>query len=277
MGGGAAVRVVEVPILALMHLLLALVAATPAPDVKEIVARSVANNQADWKAAPQFTYTEHDVAVKGGKKTTHTYRVLMIDGSPYNEPIAVNGQELSPAAKRAEDQKRQREMERRLHESPEARSRRIAEYETGRRQDHALMQEMIAGFSFRLDGMETVNGRNCYKVDASPNPAYVPKSRETQVLKGMRGTLWIDSQAYQWVKVHASVFRPVAFGLFIAHVEPGTEFLLEEAPVEGSLWMPSHFETKVNAKVLFFGYKTQELETYSNYRRANKPGERVSK
>ena len=49
----------------------------------------------------------------------------------------------------------------------------------------------------------------------------------------MRGKMWIDTRQYQWVKVHAEVFRPVAFGLFIAHVEPGTEFTLEESPIGG--------------------------------------------
>jgi hypothetical protein len=35
----------------------------------------------------------------------------------------------------------------------------------------------------------------------------VPKSRETKVLTGMQGTMWIDTKTYQWVKVTASVFR----------------------------------------------------------------------
>ncbi len=234
------------------------------PDVNDIVARSVANNQADWRAAPQFSYTMREV---NGKGANHTYRVTMIDGSPYSETIAINGEPLSAQAKAAEDEKLRREQWKRQHESADARAKRIAAYEAGRKQDHALMQEMIAGFTFHLDGIETLDGRRCYKISASPNPSYVPKSRETQVLKGMRGTLWIDSEAYQWVQVEAAVFRPVAFGLFVAHVEPGTSFLLREGPVEGNIWMPTYFETRVNAKILFFGYKTLEQDSYSDYTR----------
>lgn len=241
--------------------------AAPAQDVKDIVARSVANNQADWKIAPQFTFTEHDVIVKSDQRTVKTYRVHMIDGSSYYETLSVGGVELSAPALQREAQKLARETDRRRHENPAARQRRIAEYEKGRRQDHLLMQQMIAGFAFKLAGMETANGRQCYKVEASPKPGYVPISRETQVLKGMRGTLWIDSTAYQWVRVEASVFRPVAFGLFIAHVEPGTEFLLEEAPSAGNIWMPSYFETRVKANILFWSHNSLDQETYSDYHR----------
>jgi hypothetical protein len=84
----------------------------------------------------------------------------------------------------------------------------------------------------------------------------------------MRGTLWVDTQAYRWVKVHAEVFRPVAFGLFFARVQPGTEFSLEEKPVTESLWLPSHFSMAVNAKVLFLSRRSTDDETYFNCRPA---------
>jgi hypothetical protein len=67
--------------------------------------------------------------------------------------------------------------------------------------------------------------------------------------------------------VTAAVFRPVAFGLFLAHVQPGTEFTLEEAPVEGDLWLPAHFQVKVDAKVLLWSRRSVDNETYSDYRR----------
>ena len=46
------------------------------------------------------------------------------------------------------------------------------------------------------------------------------------------------------------VFHLVAFGLFIAHVYPGTEFMLEEAPLAGNIWLPSHFSMNVKARML---------------------------
>ena len=245
-----------------------------AQDVNEIVARSLKNSQTDWNVAPQYSFTETDVTTSGGSRTEKTFQVTMIDGSPYNELIRMNGKELDSNQKAREQKKLANETARRQHESASARQHRIAHYTAERHQDQALMREMIAGFTFKLAGTETAGGRECYRVEAAPKPGYVPKSRETKVLKGMRGTLWIDVKDYQWVRVEASVFRPVTFGLFIAHVQPGTEFVLEQKPVNGDVWMPSYFEMKVNAKIIFLSHNSLEQDRYSDYQRTAqaKPG-----
>ena len=238
-----------------------------APDVETIVSRSVANNQANWTAAPRFNFTEHDVATKSGEESSRTYEVLMIDGAPYQKVLAVDGRKMNADELKHEDREMQREIEKR-RESRAFRNRRIEEYERSRHQDHALMHEMIKGYTFKLAGKETVDGRECFRVNASPRPSYVPPNRETKVLTGMRGTLWIDTGTYQWVKVTAHVFRPVTFGLFIAHVRPGTEFTLEQAPVEKNIWLPTHFEMRVNARIMWWSHNSIDDETYSDYKPA---------
>lgn len=254
------------PVFALAFLL-----TNPASNATQIVQRSVANTTYDWNLAPQYNFTEHDVIVKHGVKTVKTYQVLMLEGSPYNKLIAVNGQPLSAAAAAAQDQKLQQETAHRRSESPSAHQKRVADYERERRQDHALMAEMARAFDYKLAGQETVNGRLCYILDATPKAGYEPISRETKVLKGMRGRMWIDTQNYQWVKVHAEVFRPVTFGLFIAHVEPGTQFNLEDEPVSGNVWLPAHFSVRVKARILFASRNSLDDETYSNYHPAATP------
>lgn len=238
------------------------------PDAKQIVARSVANTQADWNAAPQYDFTERDLITPDGRNT-RKYRVLMIDGSPYNELIGTNGRPLPKEQAEAEARKLQREVAKRQHETRSQRQKRVAEYERERRQDNELLKTMIEGFSFRLAGEATVDGRRCFVLQGTPKPGFQPTSRETEVLKGMRGTMWIDEQQYQWVKVQAEVFRPVTFGLFIARVRPGTQFTLEQQPVQGNLWLPSHFSMRVKATVLHFvPHNSFDDETYRDYHRA---------
>jgi hypothetical protein len=231
----------------------------------------VENNERNWAAAPQLQFTEHDLITKGGKLTDRTYRVIMIDGSPYEKSLAVNGRPVSEAEARAEDEKLRREENSRRRETPQARTKRIAAYEKERRQDQALMREMVHAFDFRLAGRERVDGRECFRIDATPKPGYDPPSRDTKVLTGMKGTLWVDTAEYQWVRVHAAVFRPVAFGLFVAHVQPGTEFTFEESPVEGGLWMPAHFRVQLRAAVLFWSRDSVDDEAYSDYVRSADP------
>jgi hypothetical protein len=237
------------------------------PDAQELVRRSVENNEKNWKAAPEYSFTESDVIVKGGQTTRRTYRVVMIDGSPYNQVLAENGEPLTGARAATEQQKLQQETARRRAETPAVRQRRIAAYQRERRQDHALMREMTKAFDFKLTGQESVNGHDCYVLVAEPRAGYRPINRDTRVLTGMRGNMWIDSREHQWVKVRAEVYRPVSFGLFIAHVQPGTEFTLEEGPVAQGIWLPVRFATKVRATVLLWSRNSTDDETYSNYHR----------
>jgi hypothetical protein len=252
--------------------LIALAIASVAPvlasnTVQEIVQRSVQNANADWAAAPQFAFRERDVVTQHGSQTTKTYQVTMMEGSPYNKLIAINDQPLPPAQAEEESRKYQRETDRRRKETASERQKRVTKYQTERRQDHALMSEMMKAFDFALRGQETVNGRGCFVLAATPRVGYQPRSRDTKVLLGMRGEMWIDVEQYQWVKIHAEVFRPVTFGLFIAHVQPGTEFTLEQTPVQNNIWLPSHFSTRVKATVLLFSKRSADDETYTGYQR----------
>ncbi len=191
----------------------------------------------------------------------------MIEGSTYNKLIALDGGPLPAYQKAEEDRKLQQEIDRRHKESPAERQKRLTKYERERQQDHALMTEMSKAFTFALAGQETVDGRRCFALTATPKPGYRPPNRETQVLKGMKGKMWVDTQQYQLVKLNAQVFRHVTFGLFFASVKPGTEFTLEQKPV-GNLWLPSHFQMNLNARVAFSSRRSVDDETYTNYHRA---------
>src|ERR1017187_4074520 len=184
----------------------------------------------------------------------------MIDGSQYNRWIAVNGHPLSPEQVRVEQRKMEAEIQRRVKHSREQRAKRRARYQKERTQDQAMMKEMAEAFQFKLAGEATVNGRAVYVLDATPKPGYVPKTRDTKVLTGMKGKLYIDKADAQWVKVEAEVIRPVSF-YAVATVSPGTKFELEQAPVGGGFWMPAHFAVRVNSNVLWVARNSSDDET----------------
>jgi hypothetical protein len=245
-----------------------LLAALTAPSPEEIVRKSVDAIQADWAQAPLYAYTERDVESKhNGPNLAKTYRVLMIDGSPYNMATAVNDQPLSASDKAAEQRKLEREIEKRRDESQRDRERRIAKYVKDRSHEHQMLQEMVHAFQFRLTGDAQIDGHACWVLDARPNPSYQGRSHESKVLKGMTGRLWIDKATNQWVKVHAEVIRPVSFYGFLAKVGPGTQFDLEEAPVSDNVWMPKRFRVLVHATALgLFNQNSTEDDTYRDYR-----------
>ena len=232
-------------------------------DVDAIIQRSVEANAVDWKAAPDYDYVERDRQQGGGTKT---YEELMILGSPYERLIAVNGKPLSPEQQAQEQQKLEATVVERQKESPQGRRQRIAKYEKEREGDDLMMEQLTKALDFKLVGEQRLGAQDVYVLKATPRPGYKPPNTEAKVLTGMEGKLWIDKQTFQWVKVEATVIRPVSIGGFLAEVEPGTHFELEKMPLAGNIWLPRHFAMKSQAKILFlFTRRSQADEVYYGY------------
>lgn len=232
------------------------------PDVQTIVQRSIASNEADWNAAPEYAYLEDDRTGENDR----TYEVTMILGSPYRRLIRVNGMALSPQAEQKELRRLEDARQQRRSESQAARKARIAKYDAERKRDHLLMEQLTKAFDFTLSGQENVASREVYVLQAVPRNGYTPPNMEARVLRGMEGELWIDKLTFQWVKVIARVIHPVSIAGLLARVEPGTYFELEKMPVTKDIWLPKHFAMKSRARILsLIGHKTQDDVTYSSY------------
>lgn len=234
-------------------------------DANTIVQRSVEANRRDWEAVPEFDCWERDRTGNG----TKTYEDIMILGTPYQRLVEVNGKRLTQAQAAEEKRKLENTVAERKSETPEKKAERIAKYEEERKRDHAMMDEMVKAFDFKLLGETRLGGHVVYSLQASPRKGYEPPNMETKALTGMQGKLWIDKKTFQWVKVEAEVTHPVSIKGFLAQVEPGTHFELEKIPVAPGIWMAKHFEMRSQAKILKVISKNgQEDETYFNYRKA---------
>jgi hypothetical protein len=235
-------------------------------DVATIVRRSFDANNRDWAAVPEFDNYERDRNKNGDK----TYAVTMLYGSPYERLIEVNGHPLPVVKQKQEQEKYDKAAAERQQESSDKRSQRIAKYQAERKRDHALLEQMTTAFDFRLTGKRVLNAYKVYVLKATPRKGYKPPNRDSEVLAGMQGTLWIDQQTFQWVKVEAHVIHPVRIEGFLAQVEPGTSFVVEKRPVTGDIWLASHFSMKSNAKVMFlFPHRGEEDDSYFHYQKAN--------
>ena len=67
------------------------------------------------------------------------------------------------------------------------------------------MEQLTKAFNFTLEGEQKLGPYDVYVLKATRRPGYVPPNRETRVLTGMEGRLWVDKKSYQWVKVEAHV------------------------------------------------------------------------
>jgi hypothetical protein len=238
-------------------------------NVTAIIQKSVAANDRDWDADPEFDYNETDRDGNG----TKTYQVTTQYGTPYERLVAINGKELSGSQKQQEQRKFDKAMAQRRAESPREKAARIAKFKAERRRDHAMLAQLTKAFDFTPQGEQQLGKFRVYVLKATPRPGYRPPDRDSRVLTGMEGTLWIDKNTYQWVKVEAHVMHPVSIAGFVAKVEPGTRFELEKAPVEGDIWLSKHFTMTASAKVMYLvSHHSQEDDTYFNYHRRQPQG-----
>jgi hypothetical protein len=235
-------------------------------DVHAILERSVAANQAAWKAAPEYTFDESDRDADG----TKTYEVTMLLGSPYSRLTQVNGQPLTEPEQQQQERKYQAELAKRRAESVAARQHRIAAYQQERERDHALLEQVTEAFDFTVVGREQRASRSAYHLHATPRPGYEPPNLHARALVAMAGDLWIDAATYNWISVTAEVQHPVTLAGFVARIEPGTYFELEYMPVPGGVWLPRHFVMRARSAILgVFHHGSHEDTTYFNYKRTS--------
>lgn len=231
-------------------------------QTQDIIRRSAEATHADWKRAPEFDFCETDKAKTG----TRTSAVFMIEGSPYYRLVQLNGEDLPAGQEAAERAKLDSIIQQRKHETPDQRAKRTAQYQKEREQDQALLNQMTIAMDFTYERNDVVDSHPVYVFGAKPRPDYHPTNMETEVLTGMQGKLWIDQSSLRWVRVEAQVVTPVSIAGFLARVEPGTHFGLEERPVDSDLWLPFHYTMEAHAKVVFlFQHSSQDDETYFHY------------
>jgi len=257
----------------LLLLALAPDGSTASADVSTILQRWTAANRADYEAAPGYDYSERDRDDDG----TRTYDVTMLFGSPYKRLVLVDDKPLSDDDRRKQDEQFQRARNDRSAESPEDRARRIAEYQKSRARARRIVEELPKAFDYRLSGRRTVGGRSMYVLQAVPRSGYHPPDTATEVLTGMRGEFWIDMSTGQLVRAVARVIHPVSIEGFLATVQPGTEFELEQVAVEDGIWLPSRLEIRSRSSIVFlFHHHRNEERRYFNYHKSAFERDRIS-
>lgn len=234
-------------------------------DVSDIVDRSMTVLRTAWEAVPGYAFVQRDETFRDNRSVSRTHQVVMIDGSDYYMPIAVNDVPL-PAAERAEQiRKLVAEKVRRDAETPAARQKRASDYTRQRMQNGQFIVEMPSAFRFTFEREEIQSeGFRTWVLAAEPRPHAGPVSREAKVLAGMKGFLWVEQGSYRIVRAEAEVLAPVSiFGIFV-RVLPGTRMEFATAP--GDPAMLSRFSRTIIVSRLWFHSTQKTISTYWGYR-----------
>ncbi len=242
-----------------------------AQSARDIVARSLKADQETVAVAAQYTYREQavvkelDSSDRATKTTTETHDVLFLGGKRYEHLIEKDGKPLPPREARKEQEKFDKATAEASRVSPEERQRRFAEYTRQRERQRDSVQGIPDAYNFTMLGRPVIDGRPCYLIQAEPRPGY--RGKNSNLLRRMRGKLWIDQQDYEWVRVEAAVLDDINFGLFLAKLSKGAEFRLERIRVNNEVWLPKKLTVKLSARALVKNFHFEQVTTYSDYRK----------
>jgi hypothetical protein len=240
----------------------------PPPDPAALL-KTVYENQKQIEATRKdYIFRRKDVEQaldsQGQVKSTEAreYEVYFVGPIPIERLVGKDGKPLSEGERRRQEEDVRRQ---------EAKARaRIAKRDAGSPPDKdelAIARFLAADRFFNLR-RETNQGREVYAMDFAPRPDFQPHSLSDKVIKSLGGTIWIDEQAKQVVRLEARLIAnlKVAGGL-VSSVQKGSNAILENRFVNNELWMPSYTEFHLDARVFLIHRSVNTISTFSDYRK----------
>ena len=207
---------------------------------------------------------------KGRVKSTEskTYEVMELYGSQVHRLVAKDDKALSGGAATKEEERIQKVVARRSNEDAKERQRREERSEKQREEDRQFVREVADAYNFRMTGVETLNGRETYVIDAEPRPGYQPHLKEARILPKFRFRAWIDKRESQWKKLDVQCIDTVSFGLVVARLHKGSRVVFEQTRVNDEVWLPQHMAVKLDARVaLLKEFNIEQDVTYRDYKK----------
>lgn len=101
----------------------------------------------------------------------------------------------------------------------------------------------------------------------SPNPKFNPSSRETQIFKGMEGTIWLEPRLERIVRIEGRLVKDVNFGWGIfGKLYKGGEYKIEQIQVKPGVWRITTLNLDFKGRAFLFNqFKVVRKENNSNF------------
>jgi hypothetical protein len=243
-------------------------------QIRTLIRRVAEKDLENDKKQRNYTYImreeEHNLDGKGKVKSTEsrTREVVMIYDKQVERLIEKNDKPLSSKDAAKEEERIQKIMDKRAHESEQERRKRLAKEDKEREEGRRFETEIADAYNFHLAGIEQWDGRDTYVVDAEPRPGYRPHLKDAKFLPKFRFRAWIDKSETQLVKVNAECIDTVSWGLFLARLHKGSTFVYETTRVNDEVWLPKHVAVKLDARVALLKNFNMDVDiTYRDYKK----------
>jgi hypothetical protein len=243
------------------------------PDLKALFKEIEQNQKAIDKIKENYagarteeeTQFEANGSVK--KREVKEYTFFYLYGDEISTLVKKDGKPLSDPEQQKESERVRKRVED-LQKREAKKEKDKAEGKNKKDEDVGIDMVMRA-CQFVNPRRERFRGKDVLVFDFEPNPDFKPHKLGEKVVQKLAGVVWIDEKAHDVARVEAYFVGDMKFAGFVANVQKGSGFVLEQGFVNNEVWLPTYEEAHVGARLLFKGIRSNEVTRYSDYRKFN--------
>ncbi len=239
---------------------------TPALSADQIIQKTVqrAASLEVRNARPNYHYTKHTVTeeldLKGHLKDRKEklYDVLVESGLSYLKLLEFNGQALSPAESKKQEERELAERQKFTDAKPDKK---------GDDRENFVTPDLIEKYNFTLVEQKVFNGRTTYLLSFEPKDKLPVRKLTDRFLNEVAGTVWIDSQEFEVARVEAHLKGEVALWGGMIGTLKECAYTLERTRLADGAWFNSFSHGVFEGRKLLEPMVIRTRSNSSNFRR----------
>jgi hypothetical protein len=250
-------------------------------EIRALVDRAISNQHHNDEALAEYERREHRQARKDESDTLlsedKTFRVIPTGTGTLRLLLEENGRPVSSELHRRQLRDLEQALLWALDPAESKQKRRVDKFDKRSRERTEMVDALRDAFLFTWQGREALNGSSRVRLLFEPNPAFKPRSRNTEMFRHTRAVVWIDEAAAQLVRIEAEVATDISIGGgILGKIYRGGRFVLEQSQVADGVWFPVRYEYNFAGRKFFFGFELHEVTLASGYRRIGPPKEALA-
>jgi hypothetical protein len=172
--------------------------------------------------------------------------------------VLFNGEPLSP-----EQQVRQQHRLEKLLSDRDALKNELKDQKSETQRRIRIVRAFPKAFFFAYAGVE----KGLLRFNFRPDPDFSPKDRETQMYRGMEGSVWIEPAQERIVRIEGILVKDVSFGWgIVGHLNKGGIYEIAQTQLAPGKWRITTLDVNLKGKMfLFNSFRFQRKETNSRF------------
>jgi hypothetical protein len=241
-------------------------------QMQKILSATAAHQLENSEKRYQYTYAEKEIVEELGaedkvkKSETKTYAWRHTEFDSFLKLLTLNGASYDSSYWKLQDDKIRQTMLEEDRKSEAEKNQMRIKARQDREEETALFRNLTEAFVFKPLAREIINGSNAWVLEFSPRPGFMPQNRESRLLKGLFGKIWITVDQSQLIRLAGTLEEDVDYGIGIfGSLKRGSTVTLEQEDIGNGLWFPTFTIITYKANLLIKGTHERKISHFSNY------------